>query len=86
MEVDGNDTMRGLADAEAEIARLRQENWELRDAVIGSAAQERTVRFLIDENNWLRYLVRRPWRSAQIKAQHELSRARRRLVSLRSAN
>lgn len=59
-----------LAAAEAEVARLRLEVWELRDALIGSSAQERTVSFMLTENDRLRYLMHRPWRPLGLKAKN----------------
>ena len=54
---------RELRASEDEVARLRLEVWELRDALIGSAAQERPVKWLLAENDRIRYLMRRPWRA-----------------------
>jgi hypothetical protein len=60
------------------------EIWEIRDGTVGSAAQERSVEFLIRENDRLRYLVKRPWRVAQIGARHFAEKASRRVVSKRA--
>ena len=79
-----DDLQRRLREAEDEVARLRMEIWEVRDGMIGSAAQERSVEFLIRENDRLRYLVKRPWRVAQIGARHLAEKASRRVVSKRA--
>ena len=79
-----DDVQRHLREAEDEVARLRVEIWEIRDGMIGSAAQERSVEFLIRENDRLRYLVKRPWRVAQIGARHFAEKASRRVVSKRA--
>ena len=75
-----------LRAAKEEIARLRMENWELRDAAQGVAALERSTEHLMHENRRLMYLVRRPWRTAQVASRSYSSKARRRLVSWRSPN
>jgi len=75
---------RRLAEAEDEVARLRQEIWEIRDGIAGSAAQERSLEFLIRENYHLRYLVRRPWKVAGIGARHYAEKASRRITSHRA--
>ena len=79
-----DDVQRHLREAEDEVARLRVEIWEIRDGTVGSAAQERSVEFLIRENDRLRYLVKRPWRVAQIGARHFAEKASRRVVSKRA--
>ena len=79
-----DDVQRHLREAEDEVARLRVEIWEIRDGMVGSAAQERSVEFLIRENDRLRYLVKRPWRVAQIGARHFAEKASRRVVSKRA--
>lgn len=79
-----DDAQRHLREAEDEIARLRVEIWEIRDGMIGSAAQERSVEFLIRENDRLRYLIKRPWRVAEIGARHFAEKASRRVVSKRA--
>ena len=71
---------------EDENARLRLEVWELRDALIGSAAQERTVEFLLKENDRLRYLMRRPWRVAGKRAKNVLSDVALRVESKRASS
>lgn len=71
---------------EDENARLRLEVWELRDALIGSAAQERTVEFLLKENDRLRYLMRRPWRVAGKRAKDVLSDVALRVESKRASS
>jgi hypothetical protein len=80
--VDPADRLRAL---EEENARLRLEVWELRDALIGSAAQERTVDFLLRENDRLRYLSRRPWRVAGKRAKDVLADVALRVESRRTA-
>ena len=75
---------RELQEARDEIARLRLEVWEVRDGMAGSAAQERTVEFLIRENDRLRFLVKRPWRVAELGARHWAEKASRRVVSKRT--
>ena len=75
---------RELDEARDEIARLRLEVWEARDGMAGSAAQERTVEFLIRENDRLRFLVKRPWRVAELGARHWAEKASRRVVSKRT--
>lgn len=70
---------------EDENARLRLEVWELRDALIGSAAQERTVDFLLKENDRLRYLMRRPWRVAGKRAKNVLADVALRVESKRTS-
>jgi hypothetical protein len=79
-----DDVQRHLREAEDEVARLRVEIWEIRDGMIGSAAQERSVEFLIRENDRLRYLIKRPWRVAGIGARHFAEKASRRVVSKRA--
>ena len=79
-----DDVQRHLREAEDEVARLRVEIWEIRDGMIGSAAQERSVEFLIRENDRLRYLIKRPWRVAEIGARHFAEKASRRVVSKRA--
>ncbi len=70
MATNEQELQRHLAAAEDEVARLRMEVWELRDALIGSAAQERTVAFLLTENDRLRHLMHRPWRPLGKKAKN----------------
>lgn len=69
-----------------EIARLRLEVWELRDAMQGLASYERSAEHLMHENYRLMYLVRRPWRTARIASQSLRGKVRRRYVSWRSPN
>lgn len=75
---------RELDAAHDDIARLRQEIWELRDGMIGAAAQERSLDFLIRENDRLRYLVRRPWRAAGMGIKQYSEKASMRIISKRS--
>ncbi len=83
-DVDVQQLTRQLEDANDQIAQLRVELWELRDNIIGSSAHERSVEFLLRENDHLRYLVRRPWRVAEIGAKHFAEKASRRIVSKRA--
>ena len=71
---------------EEENARLRLELWEWRDAAMGQEANERSLEYLIHENQRLRYLLRRPWRVAQLASTKYVEKARRRAAGLRSAN
>ncbi|MFM8620573.1 MAG: hypothetical protein ACKOCL_00930 [Candidatus Nanopelagicaceae bacterium] len=80
------DTASRLKALEDENARLRLEIWELRDALIGSAAQERTVEFLLRENDRLRYLARRPWRVAGKRAKNMIAEVALRVESKRVAH
>ena len=87
---EGNKTLeelkRDLSAALEDVARLRVENLELRDAMQGLASYERSADHLMHENRRLMYLVRRPWRTARIASQSLRGKVRRRYVSWRSPN
>ena len=84
------EAVEGLAtrvrELEEENARLRIELWEWRDAAVGSDANQRSLEYLVTENQRLRYLIKRPWRVAEMASKRYAEKAKRRLVSARSAN
>lgn len=77
------------ADARAlreEIARLRLENWELRDAMQGIASYERSAVFLGHENHRLMDLLQRPWRLVPMSSKRFAGKVKRRIAGWRSPN
>ena len=69
-----------------EIAALKREVWELRDQRLGDEALQRSTEYLVEENQRLRHLLKRPWLTARLAAKPYGEKVRRRVVSARSVN
>lgn len=69
-----------------EIAALKREVWELRDRQFGDEALQRSTEYLVEENQRLRYLLKRPWLTARLAARPYGEKVRRRVISVRSVN
>lgn len=81
--MDGEAVTRALRE---EIARLRVENWELRDAMQGLASYERSAVFLGNENHRLMDLMQRPWRLLPMSTKRLTGKVKRRVAGWRSPN